>query len=196
MKVVELVLEKRLPIIVSDGEMQFGFMPERGTIDAVFILRRMQEEYHAKWKELYMCFVDLVKAFVRVPKKVLEWALGKKEIPEVLVRSVMSLYEGAWTRIRVDSLFLKEFVVKKVMHQGSVLSHFLFTVVVDVVTEFARKGALSELLYADDLVLVSETMEGLSNKFVKWKEAFECKGFKVNLGKTKNCGGITKDGIT
>ena len=36
------------------------------------------------------------KAFDRVPRKVLEWALRKKGIPEVLVRSVMSLYEGAW----------------------------------------------------------------------------------------------------
>ena len=42
--------------------MQFGFMPESGTIDAVFILRRMQEEYHAKQKRLYVCFVDLMNA--------------------------------------------------------------------------------------------------------------------------------------
>ena len=38
MKVVERVLEKRLCRIVSVDEMQFGFMPERGTIDVVFIL--------------------------------------------------------------------------------------------------------------------------------------------------------------
>ena len=38
MKVVERVLEKRLCRIVTADEMQFGFMPERGTIDAVFIL--------------------------------------------------------------------------------------------------------------------------------------------------------------
>ena len=50
--------------------MQFGFMPERGAIDAVFILRGMQEEYHAKGKKLYMCFVDLDKAFDKVPRKV------------------------------------------------------------------------------------------------------------------------------
>ena len=49
------------------------------------------------------------------------------------------------------------------MHQGSVLSPFLFAVMVDVVTEFAREGALSELLYADGLVLMSETFEGLRN---------------------------------
>ena len=66
--------------------------------------------------------------------------MGKKGIPEVLVRSVMSLYEGAKTRVRVDTEWSEEFEVNVGMHQGSVLSPFLFTVVViDVVTEFARE---------------------------------------------------------
>ena len=56
--------------------------------------------------------------------------------------------------------------------------------VVDVVTELAREGMLSELLYADDLVPMSETIEGLRNKFINWIEAFGSKGLKVNLGKT------------
>ena len=53
----------------------------------------MQVEHHANGKKLYVCFVDLEKVFDRVPRKVLEWALRKKKIPEVLVRSVMSLDE-------------------------------------------------------------------------------------------------------
>ena len=52
-----------------------------------------------------------------------------------------------------------------VIHQGSMLSSFLLAVVVNV-KEFIREGALNELLYADDLVLMSETMEGLRDKFV------------------------------
>ena len=97
----------------------------------------MQEEYYAKGKKLYMCFVDLEKAFSSVPRKALEWALRKKEIPEVLVRSVTSLYEGAKTRVRVDSELSEEFEVKVEMHQGSVQSPFLFALVANVVTEFS-----------------------------------------------------------
>ena len=52
--------------------MQFGFMPRKGTVDAIFIVRRMQEEYEKKDKKLYRCFVDIEKAFKRVPKKVME----------------------------------------------------------------------------------------------------------------------------
>lgn len=61
----------------------------------------------------------------------------------------------------------------------------VFAIVVDVVTESVRNGLMSEMLYADDLVLMSETMKGLREKFWKWKEAFKSKGLKVNLGKTK-----------
>ena len=50
-----------------------------------------------------MCFVDIEKAFDSVPRKVLEWAMRKKGVPVVLVRSVISLYEGAKTRVSMDS---------------------------------------------------------------------------------------------
>ena len=83
--------------------MQFGFMSEGGTIDPVFITRKLQEWYHANGKKLYMCFADLEKAFDRLQRKVLEWVLRMKGIPEVLVGSVKSLCDGAKTSVRVDS---------------------------------------------------------------------------------------------
>ena len=110
----------------------------------------------------------------------------------------MSLCEGAKTRVRVDSELSEVREVKVGMYQGSVLSPFLFAVVVDVVTEFASKGAQSELLYVDDIVLMSETIKGLRNKFLEWKEAFESKGLKLNLEKTKVMvsSGITQHGLS
>ena len=157
MKSVDRVLENRLHRIVTVDEMLFAFMHEIGTIDVVFILRWMQEEYHAKGKKMYKSFVYLVKAFDGMQRKELGWAMRKKGLPDVLVRSVMILCEGEMTRDRVDSEFLEKFEFKVGMHQGSVLSPF-FALVVDVVTEFAKEGALSELLYVDHLVLMWETI--------------------------------------
>ena len=99
----------------------------------------------------------------------------------------------------MDSELSEKFEVKVGMHQGSVLSPFLFAVVIDVVAEIAIEGALSKLQYADDLVLTSETIEGLRNKFLKWHETFMSKGLKVNLEKPRltfkrSNGDITRDG--
>ena len=58
------------------------------------------------------------------------------------------------------------------VYQESVLSPFVFAVVVDVVTEFARESVISELLYADDYVLMNETIGCIGYMFMKWKEAF------------------------
>ena len=56
----------------------------------------------------------------------LELATRKKEIPEVWVKSLMSLYKGAKTGVRVCSELSEEFEVYVRMHQGSMLSPFLF----------------------------------------------------------------------
>ena len=120
-----------------------------------------------------MCFVDLQRAFDRVTMKVLDRAMKKKGIPDVLVMSVMSLYEGLKTGVIVDYELSKEFDVNVGMHQGSVLSHFLFAVAVDVVNELGREGVQRELLYANDVVLMSETITALRNRFIKCRSFLE-----------------------
>ena len=69
MKVVERILERKIRTLVNLNDMQSGFMPGKGTMDAIFIVRRMQEEYQKKEKKLYMCFVDMEKAFDRIQEK-------------------------------------------------------------------------------------------------------------------------------
>ena len=100
----------------------------------------------------------------------------------VRFRAVMSLYDGAKKRVRVGSACSEEFEVKVGVHQGSVLSPLLFAIVVDVIAENARRDVVNELLYADDLVIMSED---LKERFWNWKDALESKGLKVNTRKTK-----------
>ena len=85
MKIVERVLERRIRTLINVNKMQFGFVPAKGTVEAIFIVRRMQEEYQKKDKKTYMGCVDIVKAFHGVPRKVMESAMRKKGLSEVLV---------------------------------------------------------------------------------------------------------------
>ena len=87
-------------------------------------------------------------------------------------------------KFMLDRDYKKKFFVKVGVHQGSVFSPLLFAIVVDVVTEDAREGLMNEI-YINDLVMKSETMEDLQKKFLKWKMAFERKGTKFNIRKTK-----------
>ena len=73
------------------------------------------------------------------------------------------------------------------LYQGSVLSPLLFASVMDVVSSEARSGLPSELLYADDLVLMAPTMEQLGSRVAEWRASLLDKGLKVNAGKYKVC---------
>ena len=82
MKVFKKVIEKAIRGQVSIDSMQFGFMPGRGTIDAIFIARQLQDRYLGNKKKLYFAFVDLEKAFDRVPREVVRWSLGMLGVME------------------------------------------------------------------------------------------------------------------
>ena len=81
--------------LVSIDDSQFGFIPGRGTTDAIFVVRQLQEKYLAASKRLYMASIDLEKTFDRVPRKVIWWALRKLGVEEWTVRLVLGMYANA-----------------------------------------------------------------------------------------------------
>ena len=82
MKVLEGVLEKRLRQKVKIDDMQFGFVPGKGTVDAIFMVRQLQEKFLEKRKDFFFAFVDLEKAFDRAPREVVRWALRQLGVEE------------------------------------------------------------------------------------------------------------------
>ena len=185
MKILERVVDKLIRKKLNINAMQFGFMPGRSTTDAIFILRQLQEKAISVDTTLYFAFVDLEKAFDRVPRKVVWWALRKLGVPEALVKTVQAMYHNARARVRVGTSLSEEFEVKVGVHQGSVLSPLLFIIVLEALSAEFRTGCPWELLYADDLALVAKSMQELTVKLQNWKQAMEAKGLRVNMGKTK-----------
>ena len=75
MKVVERIFEHRIRQQIEVDDMQLGFMKGKGTTDAIFTVRQMQENFRVNGKKLYFGFVDLEKAFDRVPREVIRLAV-------------------------------------------------------------------------------------------------------------------------
>jgi len=109
-------------------------------------------------------FVDLEKAFDRVPREVTIWAMCKVGVEEWLVSAVMSMYSGAKTVVRTVYGKSKSFQVKVGMHQGSALSQLLFVIAMEATSGEFRVALPWELLYADDLAVIAETKEELTKR--------------------------------
>ena len=185
MKLSEHVLEASIRDMVDIDGMQFGFVSGRGTTDAIFIARQIQEKYIARKKPLYLAFVDLEKAFDRIPRDVIWWAMRTLGVEEWAVTAVQSMYANARSRVQVNGEYSEEFPVKVGVHQGSVLSPLLFILVLEALSRDFRTGAPWELLYADDLLIIADSLEKCIARLKAWKDAMEKKGCRVNMSKTK-----------
>ena len=185
MKLMERVLDTFIRGMVNIDDMQFGFVPGQGTTDAIFILRQLQEKHLAAHKPLYIAFVDLEKAFDRVPRKVLWWALRSLGVEEWAVRIIQAMYTNVRSRVRVNGKYSEEFGVEVGVHQGSVLSPLLFIIVLEALSREFRTGVPWELLYADDLAVAADSLDECISKLKAWKDGMEMKGLRVNMKKTK-----------
>ena len=78
-------------------EQQFGFMPGRSTINAIFCLRMLLEKWSEGQKAVHCVFIDLEKAYDRIPREELWECLRLAETSECYIRIIKDMYEGATT---------------------------------------------------------------------------------------------------
>ena len=148
-------------------------------------MRELLEKYEMARRDLYMVFVDLEKAFDRVPREVIWWSLRRKGVLEREIKAIMEMYTNIETSVKVEYMRSESFDVKVGVHQGSILSPLLFALVMDEVTKDIREGVVKEMLYADDIALVGDKREEVESRYTRWKKALQEKGMKINVNKTK-----------
>ena len=111
--------------------------------------------------------------------------MRKLRIDEWIIQIVKSMYGNAHSKVRITNSYSNPINVSVGVHQGSVLSPLLFIIVMEALSCEFRTGCPWELLYADDLVIVAESLGDLKVRLKNWKDGLEEKRLKVNVGMTK-----------
>ncbi|KAK3543039.1 hypothetical protein QTP70_008749 [Hemibagrus guttatus] len=126
---------------------------------------------------------NLEKAYDRVPREELWYCMRKSGVAEKYVRVVQDMYERSRTVVRCAVGQTEEFKVEVGLHQGSALSPFLFAMVMDQLSEEVRQESPWTMMFADDIVICSESREQVEENLERWRFALERRGMKVSHSK-------------
>ena len=196
-KIFDSILNARLyhknDILTLDDPFQFGFTPNRGTTDCVFVLDTIINNQQIKKKPLFLCFVDFTKAFDYINRNALYYKLHKQQMGLKMLKIIVSMFEKAQAKVHqmgnlsapIDSVFG--------VLQGGILSPKLFNEFLSDIPKYLKAAdgleiagtIFTHLLYADDIVLISESAKGLQNSIDSLHSFCAKWHLIVNTAKTK-----------
>ncbi len=185
LKIWECIIDQRLRYIIKISDHQFGFMLGRSTTDAIYALRQLIEKFCEGQQSLHCVFIDLEKAFDRVPREELWNCLRLKGIPENYVRIIQDMYKDCRTQVRCAGGLSDSFEVKVGVHQGSALSPLIFIIIMDCLTDAVRRETPWDMMFTDDVVLCNKTRSEAEERLESWTKALEIRGMKVSRKKTE-----------
>ncbi|KAI5641255.1 hypothetical protein NE865_06519 [Phthorimaea operculella] len=104
---------------------------------------------------------------------------------EAYVSIIVDMYKEARSFIRTTAGVPKSILVTEGVHQGSVLSPYLFSLVLDTLTEAAQKTELWTFIYADDVSICTSNRQDLVKALAAWKQQLEAGGLVLSVAKTQ-----------
>ena len=201
-KLYSSIINNRLQIWVGQnnitGEHQAGYKKNYMTIDHAFtLLAAVQKQFsNTSGRKLYVAFVDFEKAFDSISRKLLWPILSKNGITGKLYNCIKSMYSDVKARIRNGDKLSNTVNSTKGVKQGDSCSSILFSLFVnelanDIINNGRHGVRISRdlvelfiLLFADDLVLLSETVVGLQRQLNNLYTSSRKLDLKVNMSKT------------
>ena len=179
--------------ILSPG--QLGFVSGNRTSDPHIILSNLVKKYcHNRKKNLFGCFVDFSKAFDSVPRDILLEKLKNRGINGNIFEIIKTIYSNDMASVKFGTKSSPPFRTNRGVRQGCVLSPLLFNIFLsDIQSVFDEGGCnpkmndveISCLIWADDILILSETEKGLQDKLNNLASYCKTNKLQVNTDKTK-----------
>ena len=180
--------------LVSPSEL--GFVHGNRTSDPHIILNNLIRKYcHKRKKRIYGCFVDFSKAFDCVPRDILIKKLKDRGINGKVLEIIKTLYLEDTASVKIGNKFSKPFKTNRGVRQGCVLSPLLFILFLSDLQELLDRSKdnvkldkdveISCLMWADDILILSETKEGLQRKLNTLAGYSKVNRLTVNTKKTQ-----------
>ena len=195
-----LMMRMKNKITPEIAKEQYGFMTDKSTRNAIFILRILIERTIEVKHDIYLCFLDYTKAFDKVKHGNLFQILEKLDIDGKDLRLVRNLYWDQKAAMRINDDTSEYINIKRGVRQGCVLSPDLFNLYSEMILrnledlDGVKIGGYNcnNLRYADDTVLIASTEEDLQRMIdVVSKESAKM-GLSLNIKKSE-CMSISKN---
>ena len=192
-RLMQYALEKK--IIKTE---QLSFLQGNRTSDACIIINTLIQFYcHKNSKRIFSCFVDFQKAFDTIPRDLLFSKLLDHGVTGKFLNILKTLYLNDKCCVKVGNKITDVFEVNQGVKQGCILSPLLFNIFLSDIVPLFSKTECSPLqlgntetigciLWADDLVVLSETEDGMQNMLDNLSSYTEKNGMKINFDKTKS----------
>lgn len=178
---------------------QAAYMKGKQTQDHISIVRKIIERAKEQGKELCIAFVDLKAAFDTVPRDKLWSCLKDYKISSKLLKAVKTVYKRVRGEVRIDGKSSNGFEMHRGIKQGDSLSPLLFNIYMDHILKTCKENLptitvgymnmtrvqVQSLLYADDIILMSDNREKMQTLINKWDVMIQQKGMQINTSKTK-----------
>ena len=140
-----------------------------------------------------MCFVDLEKAYDRIPRELLWECLIEYGVDIELLQAIKSLYKQCSVCVRANGVKSTSFTVGIGLRQGCVLSPLLFIIFMDRIVKRSRGSEcvkignveVARLLFADDLVMLASSQNDLQCALERFAAECDAAGMKVSTSKTE-----------
>lgn len=198
-KILLEVIRNRLAYFINPeiAEVQFGFMPGKGTSDAILALRNIIEKTVKKQnQQLWIMFVDYRKAFDSVEHSKMWQALRDLGAPVHLIWLIEKLYNEAEGTVRLNNEHTQQFPLGRGVRQGCPLSPLLFNACGEIIMRRVQQElgertgctiggqAFWNLRYADDIALLASSKEELERQADALLRHSAVFGLEINKLKT------------